>query len=74
VKEHPTIMEHVSLIGQNEFNGYTVRKVAGMSWEKGDFVVHLAGCWVTESCNQRWKEFMALRTPVSAIKQQTLQS
>ncbi|KAF8243631.1 galactosyl transferase, partial [Wilcoxina mikolae CBS 423.85] len=61
VKEHPTVLEHLALVSQRQINAYPVNNVADMSWESGDLVVHIAGCWVKNECNDQWKKFMGRR-------------
>jgi hypothetical protein len=63
VKEHPTILEHVALVPQRAINAYPLKDVSHMSWYPGDLVVHIAGCWVNNQCNDQWVEYMAKRTP-----------
>jgi hypothetical protein len=41
---------------------------AAMGWKKGDLVVHLAGCWVADKCDERWKEFWQKRETVNTKK------
>ena len=65
--EHQVVREHTALVSQTVLNSYPYADIPGMSWEMGQLVVHFAGCWVRHECNGRWKEFMALRTPVSAL-------
>jgi hypothetical protein len=65
VKEHPTIREHIALVPQREINSYPIKDFESMSWMPGDLVVHIAGCWVKNQCNDQWVEYMAQRTPVS---------
>jgi hypothetical protein len=57
-------MEHIAFVRQKEINAYPIRNIPGMSWETGDLVVHMAGCWVNNECNKQWKEMMAQRVPV----------
>jgi hypothetical protein len=35
-----------------------------MRWFEGDLVVHFAGCWVNDQCQQRWAEFWGKRDTV----------
>lgn len=65
MKEHPTVLDHVALVSQREINAYPVEGVPDMGWEEGDLAVHLAGCWVTNVCNDQWKEYMARRRRVT---------
>jgi len=37
-----------------------------MAWHEGDLVVHFAGCWVSNSCRERWDTFWAKRSEVPA--------
>lgn len=39
-----------------------------MGWHTDDLVVHLAGCWVENQCNQRWKDYWGKRTTVDDLK------
>jgi hypothetical protein len=32
-----------------------------MGWQKGDLVVHLAGCWVEDQCSIRWEQYSAMK-------------
>ncbi|KAI5817172.1 galactosyl transferase GMA12/MNN10 family-domain-containing protein [Pyronema omphalodes] len=64
ISEHQTMMEHIAFVQQKEINAYPIRNIQGMSWETGDLVVHIAGCWVNNECNKQWKEMMAQRVVV----------
>lgn len=66
MKEHPTVLEHLALVSQTQINAYPVENVADMSWETGNLVVHIAGCWVKNQCNDQWEKFMDRRIVVSA--------
>jgi hypothetical protein len=55
--------EHTGLIKQRVANAY-VEGGPSMSWEKGDLVVHLAGCWVSDKCEERWNEFWDKRETI----------
>jgi hypothetical protein len=68
VKEHPTVLEHVALVPQREINAYPLKDVEHMGWYPGDLVVHIAGCWVNNQCNDQWVEYMAKRTPAPKQK------
>jgi len=67
IKEHEVVREHMALLPQTMINSYPVKDVPNMGWMRGQLVIHFAGCWVERKCNDQWKEYMALRTPVSAL-------
>lgn len=64
MREHPTILEHVGIVPQRLFNAYPIGQPT-MGWQEGDLIVHLAGCWVQNECQQRWEQYMGRRTVVS---------
>lgn len=37
-----------------------------MGWQKGDLVVHFAGCWVDGVCQERWNQYWAQREVLPA--------
>ncbi|KAF3938191.1 hypothetical protein ABW19_dt0202350 [Dactylella cylindrospora] len=67
VQHHRQVRERVALVPQRVLNGFPVGW-EHMGWHKDDLVVHLAGCWVENACNQRWKDFWGRRTSVDDLK------
>ena len=57
-------------MGQDEINAYPEAMEEGSEWTEGDLIVHLAGCWVKNTCKEQWKEFMGKRKTVAAYKKQ----
>ncbi|KAH0603472.1 uncharacterized protein H6S33_007794 [Morchella sextelata] len=57
---HRTVLEHFALVPQTTLNAYAVG-TPGMGWQKGDLVVHLAGCWVEDQCSMRWEQYSAMK-------------
>lgn len=37
-----------------------------MKWQPGDLIVHFAGCWVGNNCQERWQEFWSKRGSLSS--------
>jgi len=60
VSKHPVIREHMGLVRQRTLNAYPVGGKE-MIWSEGDLVVHMAGCWVDDKCNDRWEQYWAKR-------------
>lgn len=50
----------MGLVQQRVLNAYPVGGEE-MVWHDGDLVVHMAGCWVNDKCNEWWEEFWAKR-------------
>ncbi|KAK6544812.1 hypothetical protein TWF694_001494 [Orbilia ellipsospora] len=67
VQHHPQIREHTGLISQRVLNGYP-EGGNHMGWRKDDLVVHLAGCWVENKCNERWSNFWGKRITIEDLK------
>jgi hypothetical protein len=55
--------EHVGLLKQRVANAYP-EGGNDMRWQTNDLVVHLAGCWVEDKCQERWKTYWDKRTIV----------
>ncbi|EEB09217.1 alpha-1,2-galactosyltransferase gmh3 [Schizosaccharomyces japonicus yFS275] len=58
VRHHPEIASHVGLVEQRLINAYP--QGYNMDWRPGDLVVHLAGCWVENHCEEWWNKFHAI--------------
>ncbi|KAE9988578.1 hypothetical protein EG328_009711 [Venturia inaequalis] len=56
INHHRIIREHTGMLKQRVVNPF-VEGGPTMQWQKGDLLVHLAGCWVPDKCGERWKEF-----------------
>ncbi|KAF3906596.1 hypothetical protein ABW20_dc0108648 [Dactylellina cionopaga] len=67
VQHHRQVREHVALVPQRVLNGFPVGW-EHMGWHKDDLVVHLAGCWVENACNERWKSFWEKKVTVEDMK------
>lgn len=67
---HPIVLEHTAFVNQTKINSYPETMETGNEWKKGDLVVHLAGCWVKNTCTEQWKEFMDKRVTVADVKKQ----
>ncbi|EWC46974.1 hypothetical protein DRE_03736 [Drechslerella stenobrocha 248] len=67
VQHHRHVREHVGLVPQRVLNGFPVGW-DNMGWHNDDLVVHLAGCWVDNACNERWKEYWGQRITVADLK------
>ncbi|KAF2423289.1 hypothetical protein EJ08DRAFT_596244 [Tothia fuscella] len=63
IKHHRTFREHVGLLKQRVANAYP-EGGDEMRWQKDDLVVHLAGCWVEDKCQERWQKFWKERIVV----------
>jgi len=63
VKHHRTFREHLGLIKQRVANSYS-EGGPDMTWQEGDLIIHFAGCWVDDTCQERWKEFWNKRATV----------
>jgi len=64
---HHVVREHLALVPQRALNAYPVGW-ENMGWKEGDLVIHLAGCWVDDACDKRWKENWARRQTVAELK------
>lgn len=58
IRTHPSVRSHMGLVRQRVLNAYPVGEEK-MVWHDGDLVVHMAGCWIDDKCNERWEEFWA---------------
>ncbi|KAA8614643.1 Glyco-transf-34 domain containing protein [Pyrenophora tritici-repentis] len=58
--EHELVRKHVGIYPQRKFNAY-VQGGPNMGYRDGDLAVHLAGCWVTNSCKDWFEEFWGKR-------------
>ena len=65
IKHHKVFRQHLGLIKQRVANAYSEGDSA-MKWQAGDLVVHFAGCWVGNNCQERWEEFWAKRGSLSS--------
>jgi len=70
--EHLMVRQHVGIVPQRVLNAY-VEGGDEMRFFEGDLIVHMAGCWVTESCAERYQKFWDQRkrcgkTPTSRIR------
>ncbi|KAJ6263287.1 hypothetical protein Dda_1849 [Drechslerella dactyloides] len=67
VEHHRAVREHLALVPQRVLNGFPVGW-ENMGWHTDDLVVHLAGCWVDNACNERWQLYWNSRTSVVDLK------
>ncbi|KAK6341187.1 hypothetical protein TWF696_008274 [Orbilia brochopaga] len=67
VEHHRQVREHLALVPQRVLNGFPVGW-ENMGWHTDDLVVHLAGCWVDNACNERWTSYWDRRTRVADLK------
>ncbi|KAK1909211.1 hypothetical protein P3342_011290 [Pyrenophora teres f. teres] len=58
--EHQLVRQHVGIYPQRKFKAY-VQGGSNMGYRDGDLVVHLAGCWVTESCKDWFEQYWGKR-------------
>ncbi|KAI8938719.1 hypothetical protein NX059_004587 [Plenodomus lindquistii] len=58
--EHELVRNHVGVFPQRRFNAYVLGG-DNMGYRDGDFLVHLAGCWVKGVCVERFEEFWGMR-------------
>ncbi|KAF1991743.1 glycosyltransferase family 34 protein [Aulographum hederae CBS 113979] len=56
IVNHSTVRQHVGLIGQRVINSYPQGGDI-MGWREGDLIVHMAGCWVSNHCQEWWRDF-----------------
>ena len=54
--EHQLVRNHVGIYPQRKFNAYA-QGGEEMGYRDGDLLVHLAGCWVGDSCKDVFEEF-----------------
>lgn len=54
--EHKLVRQHVGIYPQRKFNAY-VQGGSNMGYRDGDLLVHLAGCWTTNACQEWFEEF-----------------
>ncbi|KAL7268588.1 hypothetical protein RUND412_008785 [Rhizina undulata] len=64
IREHPIMREHLAIVPQLMINAYPI-DTPGMGWRKGDLIVHLAGCWVEEVCDVRWRQYQRKKMTVA---------
>ncbi|KAK9461517.1 galactosyl transferase GMA12/MNN10 family-domain-containing protein [Lipomyces oligophaga] len=57
---YPRMQDHFAFVPLRTINAISVGQ-SGMGWLSGDLVVHFAGCWVTQECDTRWKDFWSRR-------------
>jgi len=60
IRHHKTFREHTAMVKQRTINAFP-EGGESMGWQKGDLLVHFAGCWVSNSCQERWDQFWNLR-------------
>ncbi|KIW09345.1 uncharacterized protein PV09_00246 [Verruconis gallopava] len=60
IKHHKVFRQHLGLIKQRTANAYVEGNEA-MKWQPGDLVIHFAGCWVDDKCQEWWQEFWSKR-------------
>ena len=60
IRHHKTFREHLGIVKQRTINSFP-EGADFMRWEEGDLLVHLAGCWVEDVCQERWDQFWAMR-------------
>jgi hypothetical protein len=63
VKHHRMFREHVGLLKQRVANAYP-EGGSDMRWQDNDLLVHLAGCWVVDKCQERWESFWDKRETI----------
>jgi hypothetical protein len=68
IKHHKVFRQHLGLIRQRVANAYTEGNDE-MKWQAGDLVVHFAGCWVDDECQQRWQQFWKKRDILDYLSQ-----
>ena len=54
--EHQLVRNHVGIYPQRKFNAY-VQGGDNMGYRDGDLLVHFAGCWVGNACQEWFEEF-----------------
>ncbi|RMZ81237.1 hypothetical protein DV736_g6656, partial [Chaetothyriales sp. CBS 134916] len=64
VKHHPVFRSHLGLLKQRIANAYAEGDETSR-WINGDFIVHFAGCWVNDKCEEWWQKFWNIRGIVS---------
>jgi hypothetical protein len=76
-RHHSVFRQHLGIIKQRVANAYS-EGGNEMGWQDGDLLVHFAGCWVSDSCSERWESFWARRGKVpldsngdSSVKEKT---
>jgi hypothetical protein len=70
VLNHKIVRDHTGYVPQRVLNAYSVGG-DNMGWKTGDLVVHFAGCWVENKCDERWKDFWSRRTKAADSKKAT---
>ncbi|CAA89963.1 alpha-1,2-galactosyltransferase Gmh2 [Schizosaccharomyces pombe] len=59
ISKHSQLASLVGLIPQRKINAFH-EGPENMEWQKGDLVIHFAGCWVENRCDELWQKFYAL--------------
>ncbi|EPX72813.1 alpha-1,2-galactosyltransferase Gmh3 [Schizosaccharomyces octosporus yFS286] len=57
IRYHPEIAAIIGVLPQTMINSYPVGWEE-MGWKPGHLVIHLAGCWVENRCEQLWNEYL----------------
>ncbi|QIX00612.1 hypothetical protein AMS68_006129 [Peltaster fructicola] len=63
MKHHPTVRKHTGVARQRSINAFS-EGPNWMEWQKGDLLVHFAGCWVYNNCQERWTKYWDLKEQV----------
>ena len=63
VINHESVRAHVGYVPQRMINAYAFGDEK-MKWSPGDFVVHFAGCWIGNKCEERFEDLWSKRKTV----------